>query len=136
MLLRHVCLQQRTLVLASCRRRAVGSGTTSFNTWRRTIGILSHQHQDRSHLNVINFFDPALAPAPPYYTLNHGASGFAKSDKAPTSTPEEDALYTSVQVGDDAYFLRRDALGVADGVGGWRKHAGKYINHCWDDDGW
>ncbi|CDS07785.1 hypothetical protein LRAMOSA01734 [Lichtheimia ramosa] len=113
MLLRHVCLQQRVFFLASCRR----SGATSFNTWRRTIGILSHQHQDRSHLNVINFFDPALAPAPPYYTLNHGASGFAKSDKAPTSTPEEDALYTSVQVGDDAYFLRRDALGVADGVG-------------------
>ncbi|KAI9320410.1 phosphatase 2C-like domain-containing protein [Dichotomocladium elegans] len=91
-------------------------------SWRRSIGSLS-QH-DRTHLNVINFFDPALAPAPPYFSLKHGAAGYPKSDKAIMSTPKEDAIYTSIQIGDDAYFRRRDALGVADGVGGWRKHAG------------
>ncbi|KAK0526329.1 hypothetical protein OC835_005325 [Tilletia horrida] len=30
----------------------------------------------------------------------------------------------SVQVGEDAYFLREDALGVADGVGGWASRPG------------
>lgn len=30
-----------------------------------------------------------------------------------------DALEEAVQVGEDAYFVREDALGVADGVGGW-----------------
>lgn len=30
----------------------------------------------------------------------------------------------SVGVGEDAYFLRTDSLGVADGVGGWSGHAG------------
>ncbi|KDN48441.1 protein serine/threonine phosphatase 2C [Tilletiaria anomala UBC 951] len=30
----------------------------------------------------------------------------------------------SVQVGEDAYFLRPDALGVADGVGGWARRPG------------
>ncbi len=28
-------------------------------------------------------------------------------------------LNTSIQVGEDAYFTRQDAMGVADGVGGW-----------------
>lgn len=30
----------------------------------------------------------------------------------------------SVQVGEDAYFLRSDSIGVADGVGGWASRAG------------
>ncbi|KAG9030052.1 hypothetical protein FS837_003377 [Tulasnella sp. UAMH 9824] len=56
------------------------------------------------------------------------------STSAPTSSPlstgsgaskEDPAAYSlSVQVGEDAYFLRPDALGVADGVGGW-KHKGE-----------
>ncbi|GAA5834989.1 hypothetical protein JCM3766R1_002063 [Sporobolomyces carnicolor] len=44
----------------------------------------------------------------------------------------------SVSVGEDAYFLRNDSLGVADGVGGWSGHAGanparwarKFMHHC------
>ncbi|KAI8143661.1 phosphatase 2C-like domain-containing protein [Fennellomyces sp. T-0311] len=93
---------------------------------RRSAAVISQQEKlaARSNLNVIDFFDPALAQQPPYYTLQHGAAGYPKSDKKPTTSPQEDAIYSSVQVGDDAYFKRRDALGVADGVGGWRKHAG------------
>ncbi|KAI7848188.1 phosphatase 2C-like domain-containing protein [Circinella umbellata] len=94
---------------------------------KRTAAVISQQEKlttTRSNLNVIDFFDPALASQPPYYTFNHGAAGFAKSDKKPTTTPQEDAIYSSVQIGDDAYFKRHDALGVADGVGGWRKHTG------------
>ncbi|GAA5923350.1 PP2C family serine/threonine-protein phosphatase [Sporobolomyces koalae] len=49
---------------------------------------------------------------------------------------DEHAL--SVSVGEDAYFLRSDSLGVADGVGGWSGHAGanparwarKFMHHC------
>lgn len=45
---------------------------------------------------------------------------------------------TSVQVGEDAYFLRSDSLGVADGVGGWSGKPGanpglfssKLMHHC------
>ncbi|KAG8901414.1 hypothetical protein FRB99_005325 [Tulasnella sp. 403] len=44
---------------------------------------------------------------------------------SPPSLKEDPSWYNlAVQVGEDAYFLRPDALGVADGVGGWR-HKGE-----------
>ena len=33
-----------------------------------------------------------------------------------------DGLDLAVQVGEDAYFIRENAMGVADGVGGWSSH--------------
>ncbi|KAL1936149.1 hypothetical protein VTP01DRAFT_283 [Rhizomucor pusillus] len=90
---------------------------------RRSAAAIS-QSAARSNLNVIDFFDPSLGSTPQYYMFQHGASGFPKSGKESMTTPQEDAIYTSVQVGDDAYFQRYDALGVADGVGGWRSHTG------------
>ncbi|KAI5116079.1 hypothetical protein M0805_009289 [Coniferiporia weirii] len=39
-----------------------------------------------------------------------------------------DALDGAVQVGEDAYFVREDALGVADGVGGWGSRTGSGSN--------
>lgn len=94
---------------------------------RRSAAAIS-QSAARSNLNVIDFFDPSLGSTPQYYKFQHGASGFPKSGKESMTTPQEDAIYTSVQVGDDAYFQRYDALGVADGVGGWRSHTGMYTN--------
>eukprot|EP00842_Homolaphlyctis_polyrhiza_P006903 jgi/Hompol1/801/HPOL_005446-RA len=48
--------------------------------------------------------------------LVFGARGQAKS-KAP---PRHDTTkYKSIQVGEDSYFCRPDAMGVADGIGGW-----------------
>ncbi|GAA6031991.1 hypothetical protein JCM8097_003377 [Rhodosporidiobolus ruineniae] len=52
--------------------------------------------------------------------------------------PEDEEHFLSVGVGEDAYFLRSDSLGVADGVGGWSGHAGansarwarKFMHHC------
>ncbi|KAG0237959.1 hypothetical protein BGW42_008059 [Actinomortierella wolfii] len=59
------------------------------------------------------------------YIFSHGASGFAKNpNRPPILTPEEDQAYFSVQVGEDSYFRRHDALGVADGVGGWSGTSG------------
>ncbi|KAF9413301.1 hypothetical protein BGZ94_000777 [Podila epigama] len=68
-----------------------------------------------------SFFDqPTFQNTRHNFVFAHGASGFAKHpSKAPTLSPEEDQAYFSVQVGEDSYFRRHDALGVADGVGGW-----------------
>lgn len=40
--------------------------------------------------------------------------------------PTED-LSLAVQVGEDAFFIRENAMGVADGVGGWSRSRGTYI---------
>jgi hypothetical protein len=85
------------------------------------------QQQQRTNLNVIDFFHPSLSSTLFHYTLNLGVSGYAKSGKKPSETQQQDdVIYSSTQVGDDAYFKRQDALGVADGVGGWRSHKGRY----------
>ncbi|ORZ17918.1 phosphatase 2C-like domain-containing protein [Absidia repens] len=91
--------------------------------------LSQQQEKTRSHLNMIDFFDPDLADAaaasrPKHnYTLKYGVSGYAKAGKV-VEYPQDDDIYTSTQVGDDAYFLRSDSLGVSDGVGGWRTHTG------------
>lgn len=83
------------------------------------------QQQQRTNLSVIDFFHPSLSSTLFHYTLNLGVSGYPKSGKQPSETQQQDDLvYSSAQVGDDAYFKRHDALGVADGVGGWRSHKG------------
>lgn len=105
----------------------------SFST-TRSAAVASQQPQEqqqqqergRSNLNVIDFFHPSLSSTLFHYTLNLGVSGYPKSGKIPLETQQQDDLvYSSTQVGDDAYFKRHDALGVADGVGGWRTHKGK-----------
>jgi hypothetical protein len=53
-------------------------------------------------------------PSPPK-ALKKG-SKVQETSSHETSKKEE--LF-SKQVGEDAYFVRQDALGVADGVGGW-----------------
>ncbi|CAO3598193.1 unnamed protein product [Absidia cylindrospora] len=91
--------------------------------------LSQQQEKSRTHLNMIDFFDPDLANAaaasrPKHnYTLKYGVSGYAKAGKV-VDYPQDDNIYTSTQVGDDAYFLRSDSLGVSDGVGGWRTHTG------------
>ncbi|KEI41735.1 uncharacterized protein L969DRAFT_44596 [Mixia osmundae IAM 14324] len=79
---------------------------------------------------------------PLYPNTSQGAAGELKSQRdraytSPTKTARED-VGLSVQVGEDAYFLRTDSLGVADGVGGWSGHKGadpalfsrKLMHHC------
>ncbi|EIW52806.1 uncharacterized protein TRAVEDRAFT_61130 [Trametes versicolor FP-101664 SS1] len=48
-----------------------------------------------------------------------GHGRFAAGDGRPEHNQEE--LGRAVQVGEDAYFVRDNAMGVADGVGGWSK---------------
>lgn len=91
-------------------------------TPRRSVAALSPPEKIRTNLNVIDFFHPSLSSTPFRYTLSLGVSGYPKSGKQPERL--DDNIYSSVSVGDDAYFKRQDALGVADGVGGWRTHKG------------
>ena len=66
------------------------------------------------------------------YHLDVGAYGIPKHAKkksgmggagVSTGCFTED-LSLAVQVGEDAYFIRENAMGVADGVGGWSRARG------------
>ncbi|KAG1378488.1 hypothetical protein G6F61_005799 [Rhizopus arrhizus] len=75
-------------------------------------------HIPSQQLPVVDYF--SRPPSTPSYTLSHGASGFAKNRRYTTpDVKRKRNHYCSVQIGEDAYFRRSDALGVADGVGGW-----------------
>ncbi|PPQ73035.1 hypothetical protein CVT24_001415 [Panaeolus cyanescens] len=56
------------------------------------------------------------------YQLDVGAYGIPKSHRNQTSNSYAHTAL-SVQVGEDAYFIRDNAMGIADGVGGWAKSA-------------
>ncbi|KAK9711332.1 hypothetical protein K7432_007911 [Basidiobolus ranarum] len=55
------------------------------------------------------------------FTFTHGASGIPKN---PTASMTDDVSYYSIGCGEDSYFRRHDAMGVADGVGGWKGKKG------------
>ncbi|ORY02113.1 protein serine/threonine phosphatase 2C [Basidiobolus meristosporus CBS 931.73] len=55
------------------------------------------------------------------YTFTHGASGIPKN---PAVSIADDLPYYSIGCGEDSYFRRHDAMGVADGVGGWKGKKG------------
>lgn len=93
-------------------------------------------HLPLSHhktLPLFDFFSKSYAKAIPSYIFAHGASGFAKSRNRYTTPDNKIRLhnehYYSIQIGEDAYFRRSDALGVADGVGGWAGVSGKNELH-------
>ena len=70
------------------------------------------------------FCGPSKQPLPSRYRLSSAGHGIPKPRHV--ALPEEDkALTAAVQVGEDAYFVTQNGLGVADGVGGWSssKHA-------------
>ncbi|RUS29098.1 hypothetical protein BC938DRAFT_481062 [Jimgerdemannia flammicorona] len=73
--------------------------------------------------SIFDFFDKAFPAPRKSYVFSHAATGFSKVGGkklvSPKISPEEDSKYCSMQVGEDSYFMRYDALGVADGVGGW-----------------
>ncbi|TBU44903.1 hypothetical protein BD309DRAFT_761825 [Dichomitus squalens] len=69
------------------------------------------------------------------YQLDVGAYGIPKRSRGPCVAGRDghgrfdgradsgsDELGRAVQVGEDAYFVRDNAMGVADGVGGWSRH--------------
>ncbi|EKM51268.1 uncharacterized protein PHACADRAFT_213128 [Phanerochaete carnosa HHB-10118-sp] len=71
------------------------------------------------------------------YHLDVGAYGIPKHSRDPragrgghmnkpftSSGPSHEGSH-AVQVGEDAYFIRENAMGIADGVGGWARAKGK-----------
>ncbi|KAI7862737.1 phosphatase 2C-like domain-containing protein [Spinellus fusiger] len=97
-----------------------------YGTHQSTSEPTQHQTKIQDNLSLIDFFDPALSSLPRTFTFLHGVSGYAKKnhEKTAVTQPQEETLYLSAQYGDDAYFRRNDALGVADGVGGWKTRSG------------
>lgn len=79
--------------------------------------------ETRSSLPLFDFF--AQTKPTRSYILGHGASGFSKRRQLNHIPINTTPLSVSAQVGEDAYFRRSDAIGVADGIGGWSTTAGK-----------
>lgn len=88
----------------------------------RQIHLPLNHHKS---LPLFDFFSKSIAKPTPSYIFAHGASGFAKSRHRYTTPDNKQFInknnehYYSIQIGEDAYFRRSDAIGVADGVGGW-----------------
>lgn len=76
----------------------------------------------RKTLPLFDFFAETNVKPAPSYQFSYGATGFAKRGRPLIESNDE---YRSIQVGEDAYFCRADAIGVADGVGGWLGTHGK-----------
>ncbi|KAI8375311.1 phosphatase 2C-like domain-containing protein [Choanephora cucurbitarum] len=76
-------------------------------------------HRPSPSLPLLDFFSQSKSN--PSYIFAHGASGFAKRQRytTPDMHKYNNEHYYSIQIGEDAYFRRSDAMGVADGVGGW-----------------
>ncbi|KAI7905854.1 phosphatase 2C-like domain-containing protein [Cokeromyces recurvatus] len=115
----------------NCRQsRPLSTHTVSYNNSNNNNAIA---YRDEKHdptiikspspfsLPLLDFFSKSYSKPAPSYILAHGASGFAKSQRytTPVSLKKSDSPYYSIQVGEDAYFRRSDAIGVADGIGGW-----------------
>ena len=130
-------------------------GNTNATTIASNGAAASGGHNSSSNAQLPSFFGhalPAQGSATRALVFRHGAYGIPKGRKqgeslelageggAPAADAREwDARHSgSVSVGEDAYFLRSDSLGVADGVGAWSRHAGanparwsrKLMHHC------
>lgn len=78
------------------------------------------QHRVRYHLDVGAYGIPKHAKKP---VKSGMASSSVSTGRLFHDAPAED-LSLAVQVGEDAYFIRENAMGVADGVGGWSRTRG------------
>lgn len=102
------------------------AGTRCFSKSISPSALNNHHYnkllQDQKSLPLFDFF--AQTKAKKSFVLGHGAAGFAKKRYTPVHTSISHSSVSS-QVGEDAYFRRSDAIGVADGIGGWSETAGK-----------
>ncbi|KAL7336075.1 hypothetical protein PS15p_201447 [Mucor circinelloides] len=103
------------------QRRFFSSSSVAYNQSNALAFHDEHQQHHKS-LPLLNFFSKSYAKPVPSYIFAHGASGFAKRQRytTPDLNKNQNEHYYSIQIGEDAYFRRSDAIGVADGVGGWQ----------------
>ncbi|KAJ3012183.1 hypothetical protein HKX48_006421 [Thoreauomyces humboldtii] len=73
--------------------------------------------------SIFELFEKAVPTPKRTFQFSHAASAMPKKPKKRGVVEEVEDLL-SVQVGEDAYFVRPDSMGVADGVGGWSQYKG------------
>lgn len=125
----------------STKTKLVATAAKAVNTQRSFTKSISPSALNNHHIYEYNNNNKALplfdffAQTKPQqsYKLGHGAAGFAKKRFNKETSVYTSSSWSSVsaQVGEDAYFRRSDAIGVADGIGGWSTTAGKnFFNGC------
>lgn len=125
----------------STKAKLVATAAKAVNTQRSFTKSISPSALNNHHIYEYNnnnkslpLFDFFAQTKPQQsYKLGHGAAGFAKKRLNTETSVYTSSTWSSVsaQVGEDAYFRRSDAIGVADGIGGWSTTAGKKIfNGC------
>ncbi|GAA5807642.1 hypothetical protein MFLAVUS_001012 [Mucor flavus] len=114
-----------TLTTNTVAATASASAKRSFSKSISPSALNNHHYnrilQPQKSLPVFDFF--AQTKSKKSFELSHGAAGFAKKRYTPVHTHTFHSSVTS-QVGEDAYFRRSDAIGVADGIGGWSETTG------------
>lgn len=105
----------------------LGSGQNNFSSLSEvaSIDIPFMANASKPIVKTWNHRTPFGVQVHPWqqFYFDYGVTGIPKSSFL-TRFPDEDKFYLSKGFGEDAYFIRRDSLGVADGVGGWKKIKG------------
>ncbi|KAL5033849.1 hypothetical protein RTP6_001755 [Batrachochytrium dendrobatidis] len=75
--------------------------------------------------SIFDEFEKSATQLKKSFQFSLAATGKAKgSDAIIKNSVRGSSEYASIQVGEDAYFMRYDSIGVADGVGGWNEVPG------------
>lgn len=132
----------RSKLVATAAKVAVASKQQQQRSFTKSISpsaLNNHHIYDYTTTNkslpLFDFF--AQSKPQQSYKLGHGAAGFAKKRSNTETSVITCSSWSSesAQVGEDAYFRRSDAIGVADGIGGWQQTAGKkflWLHLCGD----
>ncbi|KAJ3217104.1 hypothetical protein HDU67_008481 [Dinochytrium kinnereticum] len=70
----------------------------------------------KNAMSISEMLEMVMPQTRPTFQFVHAVSGIPKNRMANIDASSQ---YSSVQIGEDAYFSRCDSMGVADGVGGW-----------------
>ncbi|OZJ03829.1 hypothetical protein BZG36_03824 [Bifiguratus adelaidae] len=96
--------------------------------------------------NPVPYFQPVTTfQHQPHYILSHATAAYPKPRRESASVPSPPLTptrhYSSFDNGEDAWFERYDAVGIADGVGGWKGVKGansalysrKLMHQCYEE---
>lgn len=93
------------------------AGPTAKATGDAAVERQAKQQRTRYHLDVGAYGIPKRS----HGVCVAGRDGHGKLGRKESFCESIEPLTGAVQVGEDAYFVRDNAMGVADGVGGWSK---------------
>lgn len=119
-----------SLTFKNCRH-------ASLERTRATVIKCTYRSNSQS---IFDFVDRAPKAVAKSYCFASGAAAFPKnesitlrgsSSKARVDLLESEKNLLSVTCGEDAYFVRSDGLGIADGVGAWAYSDDNRANSAW-----